>query len=203
MLVQGARNNLIHLNSVTWRYSPAVNSSNPAVSLCLAVRTLQIYSLSNFQVCSSVVSYSHCMPPPELSSYDWVWALWPSSVPPSASGTSYTLCFYESGIFRFTYKQDHIVSVFILFKYSWFTMLGQFLLYSKGIWYSFSYSFPLWFITGYWIWFPVICNRSLLFIHSLYNSLHHVVFIFLQPIPLSIKSFRFTHIVANGRISFF
>ena len=29
--------------------------------------------------------------------------------------------------------------------------------------YAFSCSFPLWFITGYWIWFPVIYSRTLLF----------------------------------------
>ena len=172
VLVQGAHNNLIHLKSITWHYSQAVNSSNPTVSLCLAVRTFQIYSLSNFQAHSSLVSYSHCIPPPEFSSYNWVWALWPSSAPPSASGTTVTLSASMSlACLDFKYKQAHIVFVFILFKCSWFTMLGQFLLYSKGIWYSFSYSFPLWLITGYWIWFPVIYSRSLLFIHSLYNSL--------------------------------
>ena len=29
--------------------------------------------------------------------------------------------------------------------------------------YSFSCSFPLWFITGYWMWFLVLYRRSLLF----------------------------------------
>ena len=38
--------------------------------------------------------------------------------------------------------------------------------------YTFPYSLPLWFITGYWIWFPVLYSRTSLFIHSLYNSLH-------------------------------
>ena len=36
----------------------------------------------------------------------------------------------------------------------------------------FSYCFPLWFIVGYWIRFPVLYSRTLLFIHSRYNSLH-------------------------------
>ena len=36
---------------------------------------------------------------------------------------------------------------------------------------SFLYSFPLWFITGYWIYFPVLYSRTLLFIHPIYNSL--------------------------------
>ena len=35
----------------------------------------------------------------------------------------------------------------------------------------FSY-FPLWFITGYWIYFPVLYSRALLLIHSICNSLH-------------------------------
>ena len=35
--------------------------------------------------------------------------------------------------------------------------------------YSFSYSFPLWFITGYWIEFPVLYGRNL-FIYSVYSD---------------------------------
>ena len=34
----------------------------------------------------------------------------------------------------------------------------------------FFYSFPLWFITGYWIQFPMLYSRAL-FIHPIYNSL--------------------------------
>ena len=34
------------------------------------------------------------------------------------------------------------------------------------------YSFPLWFIIGFWIWFSVLYSRTLLFIHFIYNSLH-------------------------------
>jgi len=34
------------------------------------------------------------------------------------------------------------------------------------------FSYPLWFITGYWIYFPVLYSRTLLFIHSIYNSLY-------------------------------
>ena len=39
--------------------------------------------------------------------------------------------------------------------------------------YSFSYSFPLWFVTEYWIYivYPVVYNRTVLSIHSIYNSL--------------------------------
>ena len=36
--------------------------------------------------------------------------------------------------------------------------------------YSFSYSFPLWFITGYWIQLLVLYSGALLFIHSIHNS---------------------------------
>ena len=49
-------------------------------------------------------------------------------------------------------------------------MLCQFRVYI--LIYSFSYSFPLWFVTGYGIQFPVLYSRTLLFIHSIYNSLH-------------------------------
>ena len=56
-------------------------------------------------------------------------------------------------------------------------MLCQSLLYSKMTQlytyiHSFLYSFPLWLITGYWIQFPVLCSRTLLFIHPIYNGLH-------------------------------
>ena len=40
--------------------------------------------------------------------------------------------------------------------------------------YSFSYYFPLWLITGYWIWLPVLRSRTLLLIHK-YNSLHLLI----------------------------
>ena len=36
---------------------------------------------------------------------------------------------------------------------------------------SFSYSFPLWFISGHWIEFPVLPSRTLLCIHPIHNSL--------------------------------
>ena len=38
------------------------------------------------------------------------------------------------------------------------------------------YSFPLWFVTGYWAQFPVSHTKTLLFIHSKCNHLH-------QPTP--------------------
>ena len=56
-------------------------------------------------------------------------------------------------------------------------MLCQFLLYLKVIQlytyvHSFSYSFPLWFITEYWLEFPGLYSRTLLFVHPVCNSLH-------------------------------
>ena len=44
------------------------------------------------------------------------------------------------------------------------------------------FSFPLWFITGYWIQFTVHFSRTLLFTHSVYKSLH-LLFSNSQPIP--------------------
>ena len=57
----------------------------------------------------------------------------------------------------------------------------------------FSFSFPLWFITGYWIQIPVLHSRTLLFTHSVYNSLLLLISSFqsnpLLPLaPLAITS---------------
>ena len=41
--------------------------------------------------------------------------------------------------------------------------------------YHFLYSFLLWLITGYWIQFPVLYCRTLLFIHFIHNSLHLII----------------------------
>ena len=41
--------------------------------------------------------------------------------------------------------------------------------------YYFSYSFPLQFITGYWIQFPVLYTRFLLLIHPTYTSLYLLI----------------------------
>ena len=56
-----------------------------------------------------------------------------------------------------------------------------------------SYSFPLWFATGYWIYFLVLQNGTLLFIHEwmlfihpVYDSLHLLIpklLIHLSPTP--------------------
>ena len=48
---------------------------------------------------------------------------------------------------------------------------------------SFSYSFPLWPITGYWISFPVLCTRTLLFTRPIYTRLHLLI-PNSHPIPL-------------------
>ena len=47
--------------------------------------------------------------------------------------------------------------------------------------YSFSYSFPLWFITGYRIQFPVLYSRTLFFILLIYNSVHNLSLFEIQP----------------------
>ena len=68
---------------------------------------------------------------------------------------------------------------------SWLTILFYFLLYRKVILthmyicvsmyththiYYFAYCFPLWFIPGQWIQFPVLYSRSFLSIHPVCNS---------------------------------
>ena len=70
-----------------------------------------------------------------------------------------------------------IIYIYFLLKYSWFTVLCQYLLCSRVTQlypyrHSFAYSFPLWFTTGYWVQFPVLYSRTLLFIHSKCNRLH-------------------------------
>ena len=40
---------------------------------------------------------------------------------------------------------------------------------------SFKYSFQLWFVMAYWVWFPVLYSRTLLLIHSICNSLHLLI----------------------------
>ena len=50
---------------------------------------------------------------------------------------------------------------------------------------SFSYSSPLWFIRGYWI-YPVLYRWTLLFIHPLYNSLDR------NPLRIQICSGHFS-----------
>ena len=38
-----------------------------------------------------------------------------------------------------------------------------------------KYSFPLWFITGYWLCFPVLYNRTVSCIYSIYSSLQLLI----------------------------
>ena len=51
-----------------------------------------------------------------------------------------------------------------------FFYTAKWLSYTYILIYSFSYSFPLRFITGCWIQFPVLYSRTLLFLLPVYNS---------------------------------
>ena len=44
------------------------------------------------------------------------------------------------------------------------------MLYSKvtQLYIIIFWNFPLWFIIGYWVWFPVLYSRTLLFIHPMF-----------------------------------
>ena len=63
-----------------------------------------------------------------------------------------------------------------LLKYSWFTLLCLSLLIAKWLSYTYIcflfYFFSIWCIIGFWIWFPMLYLRTLLFIYSKQNSLH-------------------------------
>ena len=48
--------------------------------------------------------------------------------------------------------------------------------------YNFSQSFPLWFVSEYWIEFSVLYSRTLLFAQSIYNSLHLLILVS-QSVP--------------------
>ena len=72
-------------------------------------------------------------------------------------------------------------SFFLFFKFYWSIVYLQccvnFFYTAKLIQlyiYICIYPFPLWFITVYWILFPVLYSRTLLFIHPIYNSLFSV-----------------------------
>ena len=50
--------------------------------------------------------------------------------------------------------------------------------YSKQLYtyrHYFSCHFPSWLITGFWIQFPVLYSKTLLLLHSIYNSLHSLI----------------------------
>ena len=71
-------------------------------------------------------------------------------------------------------KVDTFFLVFKVFlKYSWFTALCSFLLYSKVI-QLYIYKHPFFFRffshPGYWVEFPVLYSRSPLTIHAIENS---------------------------------
>ena len=90
-----------------------------------------------------------------------------SIFPKAWHGVKWTRCF-PNLFFSFLKK-------FILLMCIWFTMLYSFLLYSRVIQLYIYTSFPYFsvsLITGYWIYFPVLYSRALLFIYFIYSSLY-------------------------------
>ena len=96
------------------------------------------------------------------------------------------LCIFSKDIIRsiIHYISQHPCFFVSLIKYSWFIAVCSFLVYSKVIhthtqthiyMSSFSYSFPLWFITWYWIYFTGLYSRTLLFMYFIYNSLYLLI----------------------------
>ena len=74
----------------------------------------------------------------------------------------YFQCCIISGI------QQSDADIYIYIHTHTYTLLKIFFQYTH----SFKNSFIVCFITGYWMWFPMLHNRTLLFIHSMYNSLY-------------------------------
>ena len=78
------------------------------------------------------------------------------------------------------FQTHHFITItfyclFLYFYYSVFTMVCHFLLYSKAIYiytFFFLYYLPSWSTPRYWIYFPMLYNRTSLIIHSKCNSLH-------------------------------
>ena len=64
----------------------------------------------------------------------------------------------------------------------------------------FFFNIPLWFIIGYSLWFSVLHSRTLLFIHSIHESLHlrtpasHSVS---PPVPLPLATTRLFYMFVN------
>ena len=56
---------------------------------------------------------------------------------------------------------------------------------------TFSHSFLWCFITGYWIWFPVLYNGILFFIHPMYKSANHKLSIHCPLVFGNNKSFLY------------
>ena len=94
-----------------------------------------------------------------------------------------------------THTRNVMLWPILFLKYSWFTILCSFHVYSKVIplyiymhIYILFYSFPLEFITRYWIYFPVLYSKSLLFIYFIYGNVHLLIpysqFIPTPPFPL-------------------
>lgn len=70
------------------------------------------------------------------------------------------------------------LGTFSLLKYSWLLMLISAIQQSNPDIHLYVYSFPWWFITGYWIQLPVLYSRTLLFIHP---SIHPSTQTFISP----------------------
>ena len=102
------------------------------------------------------------------------------------SGQTFWVFLWRCFWMRITFKWVDWVKQIVLGKkklFPWLSSLISFLFFIQ----NFLYSFPLWFIIGYWILFPVLYSMTLLFIYSIYNSLYLLTptYIFLHPPTLS------------------
>ena len=72
-------------------------------------------------------------------------------------GKFWCCCFYWSRV-------DLQYCINFWYIATWFCYIHMYIYFLCIYIQSFLYSFPLWFIMGYWIWFPVLYSRTLLFI---------------------------------------
>ena len=89
-----------------------------------------------------------------------------------------------------------------LLKYSWFRSCVNFSCMAEWLSYTWIYtcvcvysllhSFPLWLVTGYWLWFPLPCRRTLLLIHPMYHTLPLLVPISQPFLPLGTHKVLFS-----------
>ena len=108
------------------------------------------------------------------------WFLWPRGMWDLSSLTrdpTHTPCIGRQSLNHWTTREVPVC--FCLFNWSIVDLQCCVNFYCTAKWFSyvhsFSYAFPSWFITDYWIQFPVLCSRTLWFIHSIYNSLHLLI----------------------------
>ena len=98
----------------------------------------------------------------------------------------------------------HFYDIYFYFYFftevCWFPMLIQLVQLYMYI-HSFSYSFPLWFITGYWIQFPVLFSWTS-FILSIYDGLHLPTPSACSIPPLPPSHLATTSLFSSPRISF-